>query len=90
VEHRAELPGELALADSLRRDRVDRALEPAVDREPVDRDKVVQMNPWEPLAAASDRPAGEQAERQRHQPHRRRPRPDHEACANGDVGHSGS
>ena len=48
------------------------------------------MDPWEPLAAASDRPAGEQAERQRHQPDRRRPGPTTKPARTATWRHAGS
>ena len=64
AEHGGERPGCLALAQRLGGDGVDGARELVVlDREPVDADEVVEVDPGKPLAAAADRPAGEEAER---------------------------
>ena len=85
-EHGGKRAGCLALPQRLGGDGVDGARELVVlDREPVDANEVVDVDPGKPLATAADRPAGKEADGERHQPERGSAPADDERRPDGEV-----
>ena len=77
MQHVADFPGHLALRPDVRRYGVDRSGQPIIlQRQAIQPDQVIDMDPGEPLPAIPERATGEEPERQDQKPEGRRPTSD--------------